>query len=143
MAENKGPRQKIRRGSYLAIHEAQRLGLNPIEMLAEVYQLAIQGYKDNRGITDKMDGGAQWLAVARQAADSLANYVHPKLSAVAVHEIMAMDEQNKRASMTTEEAIKVISEDPFLKNQVKNRDVIEQINVVREKPLLPVGEANE
>lgn len=139
----KGKSEYLRKTSHLAINEAKRLGLNPIEMLAEVYQLAIDGYKKDRGITDKSDSGAQWLSVARAAADSLASYVHPKLSAIAVHELISLEQQNKSKVMTTEEAVTVIMQDPFLKSKVHDSDIVEQMTKAREKPLLPVGEKNE
>lgn len=127
-----------RRQSLLAISELERLGISPIEMLKEVYDLAIKGYKDGRGISDKADTGAGWLAVAQQAANNLASYKHPKLSAVAIKDVT--DPAGARVPMTTAEAVKVLEGDPF---KVPTKDVIDQIKSNIQTPALPMGEENK
>lgn len=127
-----------RRDTLLAKADIERLGLNPIEMLAEVYRLAIEGYKAGRGMTDKVDSGAAWLAVARQAANDLCSYKHPKLSAVAVKDIR--DPASERPPITTAEAVKILESDPF---KVSTADVVEQMKNTIHAPALPTGEKNE
>ena len=116
----------------LAFNDLERLGVNPIEMLVEVYKLSIQGYKEGRGITDKADSGSSWLAVARQAADNLASYKYPKLSAMAVKDVT--EEGEGRSAMTTEEAVRIIKSDPFA---IADDEVTEAMSSAIAVPKLP------
>jgi hypothetical protein len=125
----------FKRTSLMAISDIERLGLNPIEMLAEVYNLALKGYKEGRGISEKADNGAAWLAVARQAADNLASYKYPKLAAMAVKDMT--DPANEAKPLTTAEAVKVLEQDPF--KTVSDAQVIDGMQSNIQTPMLPGG----
>ena len=122
------------RTSLLATADMDRLGINPIEMLKQVYDEAMEGYRAGRGVSDKADTGAAWLSVARSAASDLASFKHPKLSAVAIKDL-TQDSDTSRP-VTTQEAIEIMKQDPFA---VKTADVIEQIKSSIDTPKLPGG----
>lgn len=124
-----------RKQSLLAIQDIDRLGISPIELLLEVYTLAIEGYKQGRGISEKVDSGSAWLAVAQSAANNIASYKYPKLSAVAVKDIK--DESDSAKPVTTADAIRIMSEDPF--RTISDSAVVEQIDSNIQTPALPVG----
>lgn len=127
--------------SLLAHHEMDRLGINPLEMLKEIYDEAREAFKksstpyqNDQGNLISPPGDAAMLAVAVRAATELAGYKHPKLSAIAIQDL---NEREKDAKpMTTEEAMKVIQNDPF--NKTKDR-VVEAINATIDVPVLAGG----
>lgn len=135
MASQRPRDRGFRKSSLMAIGDIERLGLNPIEMLAEVYKLAIEGYKSGRGISDKVDNGSSWLAVARQAADNLASYKYPKLSAMAVKDMT--DPKDEAKPVTTADAIRILNEDPF--KAISDSSVVDQMTSNIQTPALPIG----
>lgn len=143
------PNPKSRRGkpnkiSLNALTDLDRLGINPIEMLWECYQEAMKSYREGRGMSDKGDPGSQYLAVATKAATELAGYKHPKLSAIAVKD---MTESDQRKAITTAQAIAILKADPFATKEVQEiietKSVVEAMESTIQKPLLPIGEAND
>ena len=119
----------------LAKNDLDRLGINPIEYLNEVYKLSVQAFKDEGG-----HSGAAYLAVAGKAASDLASYKHPKLTAVAITEMQLVED---RMQLTTEQAIEIIKKDPFATKEVKAIDthrVLEAMATTIESPFLPQGE---
>jgi len=113
------------------------MGLDPLEMLVEVYKESMDAYRKGRGLTEKSDSGAQYLAVAGSAANNLARYVYPQLSATKV-EVNDKREEPKRLNVT--EAVKVISEDPFLANALEAAKT--QVIDTPVTPHLPIGKPN-
>lgn len=127
--------------NILAHNDLDRLGANPIEMLVEVYREAMQAYKSGRGITDKADNGAQFLAVAGKAAVDLAKFKHPTLSAIAVKDMTP--ESEGKEPLTTSQAIDVIKADPFAPKEIKEIPtdrIVEAMNSQLNAPFLPSGE---
>lgn len=124
--------------SLLASADMDRLGINPIEMLKEIYDTAMEGYRQGRGISEKADSGAAWLSVARSAASDLASFKHPKLSAVALKDVRA-DSEGPAMPMTTIEALKILNADPIAM-AVPSSDVVDQMTSAIETPVLPKGE---
>lgn len=147
MAEFKGtPKGHMKRHSFIAHSELERMGINPIEWLADVYLEAMQGYKSGRGITEKGDGGAAWLAVAGKAAADLCSYKHPKLSAIAISDLSKDQARNEREAISTEQAIAIFKADPFATDQIRKLDtgsVIDAMKSTIKKPALPIGEGND
>ena len=126
--------------NILAHNDLDRLGANPIEMLVEVYREAMQAYKSGRGITDKADNGAQFLAVAGKAAVDLAKFKHPTLSAIAVKDMTP--ESEGKEPLTTAQAIDVIKSDPFAPKEIKEIPtdrIVEAMNSPLNAPFLPMG----
>jgi len=125
----------------MAHNDLDRLGANPIEMLVEVYREAMQAYKSGRGITEKADNGAQFLAVAGKAAVDLAKFKHPTLSAIAVKDMTP--ESESKEPLTTSQAIDVIKADPFAPKEIKEIPtdrIVEAMNSQLNAPFLPSGE---
>lgn len=128
--------------SYLAIHDMERLGINPIEYLHEVFQESLKAFKDGRGYSDKGDAGAAYLGVAAKCASDLAKFKHPTLSAIALKD-MSQSEEGDDKAITTIEAVRILQADPFASEQMKQIDtkrVIEAMESTIEKPTLPKGE---
>lgn len=127
--------------NLLAHADLDRLGANPIEMLVEVYREAMTAYRAGRGITEKGDNGAQFLAVAGKAAVDLAKFKHPTLSAIAVKDVS--ENNSDKEPLTTREAIDVIKSDPFAPKEIKNIPtdrIVEAMNSSIQSPLLPTGQ---
>ena len=137
-----GSRKSVRNKlSLMAHNDLDRLGANPIEMLVEVYREAMQAYKSGRGITEKADNGAQFLAVAGKAAVDLAKFKHPTLSAIAVKDMTP--ESESKEPLTTSQAIDVIKADPFAPKEIKEIPtdrIVEAMNSQLNAPFLPSGE---
>lgn len=127
------------KNSLLAHGDMERLGVNPIEMLVEVYREAMNAYKTGRGYGEKSDAGSQYLAVAGKAAIDLAKFKHPTLSAIAVKD---MSQESEKNPMTTAEAIEVIKSDPFAPKEIKeipSEKILEAMNSQISTPFLPTG----
>lgn len=138
-------RDRTRRGtpnrnSLVAMADMERLGINPIEMLLECFQEAMKSYKAGRGVSEKGDPGAQYLAVATKAATELAQFKHPKLSAIAIKDLT---ENETKTPLTTAEAIEVMKADPFAPKEIKNIPtdrIIDAMKSTIRNPLLPGGD---
>lgn len=129
--------------TLLAINDMERLGVNPIEMLKQVFDESFRAYKDERGYSNKGDAGAGYLAVAGKAASDLASYKHPKLSAMAIADLT--DANSSDRVLTTEQAIAIIKSDPFAPESIQGLDtsrVVESMASTIENPALPIGDAN-
>lgn len=127
----------------MAQNDLERIGANPIEMLNEVYRLSIEAYKSGRGLTDKGDSGASYLAVAGKAAVDMARFKHPTLQAVAIQDIT--DKQSGKV-MTTTDAVNIMKADPFAPKDIKEiptERIVEAIDSKIKEPFLPIGEAND
>lgn len=128
--------------TFLALYDMERLNINPIEMLNEVYQESMQSYKSCRGMTDKGDPGAAYLAQALGAAKALAGYKHPTLTALAVKDMTELEEAAKLKPLTTRDAIEIIKNDPF-----NNQNIIKHLDLkqIPEKEIseLPLGAGNK
>lgn len=133
MSRSKGAHSKR---SLLALHDMERLALNPIEMLKTVYEEAMSAYKRERGLSDKGDAGPGYLAIAGKAASDLASYKHPKLSAIAIQDF---SDDSTTESLTTREAIEIIKSDPFLPRQIETTQIIESSSSAINTPYLPAG----
>jgi len=131
-----GPK-RIRGASLLAHKDMERLNINPVEMLKEVYTLAIQAYTSGRGYGEKSDSGPAYLSVAGKAAADLSKLKHPTLSAVAIKDLTDANEDKK--PMTTQEAIEVIKNDPFSPKSIQASDVIDAMKSKIKTPMLPGG----
>lgn len=144
--------------SYLAIHDMERLGINPIEYLNEVFLESMKSYRETRKTPNKDDekpegmpgaqqyreSGVGYLSVAAKCASDLAKFKHPTLSAIAVKDMNAND-GNDGTAMTTIEAVKILQADPFASEQIKQIDskrVVEAMESTIDKPLLPKGKAD-
>lgn len=140
MSTKESPRKgRPNRTTLLALGDMDRLGVNPIEMLVEVYREAMNAYKTGRGYGEKSDAGSQYLAVAGKAAIDLAKFKHPTLSAIAVKD---MTQESERAPMTTAEAIDVIKSDPFAPKEIKEIEtdkILQAMNSHINTPFLPTG----
>lgn len=126
----------------LAIHDLERLGLNPIEMLKEVYDEALKAYRSGRGLTDKGDAGASYLATAKAAASDLASYKHPKLSALAIADV-SKEELAEKKTLTAQEARDIIKADPFYTDEITNKRVIEASKSTISVQALPIGKKED
>lgn len=133
----KGDPRPVRRASLTAHATLERLGIEPMEMLKEVYDLAIEAYKSGRGYSDKSDSGTGYLSVAGKAASDLARFKHPMLSAIAVKDLS--NEKEDKKPMTTQEAIEVIKNDPFSPKSIQASDVIDAMKSKIQTPMLPGG----
>lgn len=137
MASPLGVRRKNRL-NVLAHSDLDRLGANPIEMLVEVYREAMTAYKSGRGLTEKGDNGAQFLAVAGKAAVDLAKFKHPTLSAIAVKDMS--EGASEKEPLTTAQAIDVIKSDPFAPKDLKEiptERILDAMNSQINAPFLP------
>lgn len=128
------------RKSILAHNDLERLGANPIEMLIEVYQEAMNAYKTARGYSEKGDAGAAYLGVAGKAAVDLAKFKHPTLSAVALKD---MTDQTDKKPLSTAQAIDIIKSDPFAPQDLKDIPtdrIVDAMKSTIKAPALPMGE---
>jgi hypothetical protein len=119
--------------SFLAIHELDRLEIEPIAMMKLVYDRAMAAFEQERGHSEKGDAGAAYLAVCGQMAKALAGFKYPTLSAIAVKDASEASKDSK--PLTTAEAVKIIQSDPFLAKQMNNEP--------KEISVLPIGEGNK
>lgn len=87
-------------------------GQDPIDMLYEVYNEAMEGYRSGRGVSEKGDNGAAYLGAAFSAAAQIARFVYPTISASAVK---IDDGTTEKRQLDMKEAISIIAEDPFAK----------------------------
>ena len=106
--------------SMTALADLERLGLNPIEMMKQVFDEAMTAYKSGRGYSDKNDAGTGYLAVAAKMATDLAKFKHPTISGIAIADLRGQDEAKE--PMTTEQALKIIQSDPFAPESLKGLD---------------------
>jgi hypothetical protein len=139
--------------SFLASNELERLGINPIEKAAQcikefddLIQMNIQAYTSGRGLSERGDLGATYLANAIRGVSektaiyiTMAKFTYPTLSAIAVKDFNS--ENNNEKPMTSSEAIEIISNDPFFKGKVETKDIIEAMD--KEPSLLPNGVKND
>lgn len=128
--------------TLLAIHDMDRLAINPIEMLKRVFDEALNAYLKERGLSKNGgDAGASYLAVAGKAASDLASYKHPKLTAISLQDL---NTTNPTDTLNTEQAIKVIQSDPFAPaaTPIESMRVVESIKSTIETPALPIGNNN-
>lgn len=118
----------------LAADDLDRLGVNPLEKLNEIMELALSAYKSGRGLHKQGDAGPHYLNVALGCAKEMAAFRYAKLQAMAITEIK---QPNEARPVNTMEAMKVIKSDPFAQK------VIEQMDSTIHAPGLPLGEANK
>ena len=136
--------QAIKR-TMLAAHDLERLGCNPMTEIFEAMEYAKMmtkkggNYSDD-GRTDQANWAALWL----KSAETLASYKHPKLSAVAIHEIG--ENKNTRQPLSTQEALKILQNDPMAPQAIKAIDtdrVVEAMSSQIKAPFLPMGGKDE
>lgn len=123
MAEARG---RLQKKSFLAIYELEKRGVEPIDMILDVYKAAMKSYLERHG--SQFDPGSPYLSIALKAAERLASYKYPTLTAMAIKDISEADKSAK--PLTTAEAIKIIQADPFAPPEIKRIDTNE---------LLPIG----
>ena len=126
--------------TLLAHADMERLGINPIEMLKEVYDLSIAAYKTGRGYSDKYDAGTAYLSNAVNAAAQLAKYKHPTMSAIAIKDVS--EGPGGKTPMTTAEAVKILKSDPFAPAELKSipdERIIDAMKSGIQAPMLPIG----
>lgn len=122
-------------------------GINPIDMLFGIYKRAIDKYdllqtdqpeeesKDKRKpFGPVIDNGHNYLAQALGAAQRLASYRYPTLSAVAIEDLNKESIDSK--PMTTREALKIMQADPFAPPEIKALDISKLPEI---DPILPAG----
>jgi hypothetical protein len=112
--------------TYLADQELNRLAINPIEEaikclaeLDDVKEMNLKAFRELRGYgSDGKDAGTQYLANAIKCISEktatymqLARFRYPMLSAVAIKDMS--DDSSSTKTLTTQEAIRIISQDPF------------------------------
>lgn len=124
----------------MAIHQLEKLGIEPIEYLNEVYKESLHSYRSLRGLTDKSDSGPYYLAQALGAAKALASYKYPTLSAIGIKDMSELDPA-KNKPMNSKEAIELIKKDPFAPPEIKALDINEHQN--RLVGPLPIGQGNK
>lgn len=124
----------------LAHADIERLGINPIEMLAEVYRESMGAYRSLRGYGERGDAGPHYLAVAGKAAVDLAKFKHPTLSAMALKDLDSSDAQ--KDPLSTQQAIDIIKADPFAPKELKEiptERVVQSMTTGIHAPFLPSG----
>ena len=138
-------RKGIPNKSSLTAHsDMDRLGINPIEMLLEVFKESMNAYRSGRGYGDKSDAGPYYLSCAGKAASDLARFKHPTMSAIAVADLSKGEGSGKIA--TAAEAMQAIINDPFAPKEIKEvnaEKVIEAMKSTIQAPELPIGKPND
>lgn len=132
------PKGSINKKTLLATHDMDRLGINPIEMLKQIFDESMNAYRKERGLTKRGDSGAGYLAVAGKAAADLASYKHPKLSAIQIKDVT--NDEATSDVINTEKAIEIIKNDPFA---LSSAQIVETINSTIQTPFLPSGVKDE
>lgn len=107
------------KASILARNELQAKGINPIDMLMEIYTLSVAAYKSGRGLSDKSDTGAAYLATAGSAASTLMKYYAPQLGAIAVE----VHDNTEKKVTTVVDAQNIVKADPFFQHSIKIADI--------------------
>ena len=127
----------LNKRSFLAIKRMEELGIEPIQMLLEVYTEAMSAYRSMRGLGEKGDAGPAYLSAAGNAAAKLAGYRYPTLTALAIKDMTELDSQEK--VLNTKEAIEILKKDPFAPKEVKEL----KTDFNPDFDPLPLGKANE
>jgi hypothetical protein len=128
------------RASLSAHLDMERIGINPIEALWEVFQASMGAYKSGRGYGENSDAGPYYLSVAEKAATALAKFKHPTMAAIAIQDLNKADAP--KGITTTQGAIEAIKQDPFAPKDVKEIDtdrVIKSMKSGINTPSLPEG----
>ena len=121
--------------------EMNRKGINAIDLLFEVYTLARDGYLQGRGLGDKSDTGSAYLAVAGNAASTLARYAYPTMSAIAVTD---NTQGGNGKAMDVIEAKKVLESDPFAQAAIRATKIDPSSEALNKVPtFLPLGGKGE
>jgi hypothetical protein len=136
------PLGALNKRTMLAVEDLNRIGINPIEEIAEAMQFAKKmalkgGNFDSDGKTDQAQWGALWL----RGATELAAFKHPKLSALAIKDLRDDAEANAKP-LTTAEAVKIIESDPF-KKPTTSSQVLDAMQSKIQAPFLPSGGKDE
>lgn len=126
----------------LALHDLERLGINPIDYINEVYKRALESYDKRAMLMGKEDTGHLYLSVAAKAAADLASYKHPKLSALAIADV-SKDEMTEKKTLTAQEARDIIKADPFYTTEITNKRVIEASKSTISVQSLPIGKTSD
>lgn len=102
--------------SIMARDELLRKGINPVDMMVEVYNQAMKSYREGHGDTEKGHAGTAYLATAGQMAKGLMDFYSPKMSAVAVeiHDASKSSEAPRAVN-----PMQIILSDPFAKHALK------------------------
>jgi hypothetical protein len=130
----------VRRASLSAHVDMDRMKINPIEMLKEVFDESMKAYRSGRGYGESGDAGPYYLSVAEKAATCLARFKHPTMAPITVQDLY---KDNKEASiLTTEQAVSALKADPFAPKEVKEISTERVINAMEsqiKEPFLPAG----
>ena len=134
-------RDTLRRRSMFALNDLDRLGINPIEELHNLFKEALKAYHSGRGVTETGDAGTQYLSIAVRIMETMAKFKHPTLAALALKD-MTEDNNGVRKAITTEEALQIINSDPFAQRQITAESIIEAAKHGPNDPMLVPGEEN-
>ena len=107
------------KASIVARNELISKGINPVDMLMEIYTLSVAAYKSGRGLTDKGDAGATYLSAAGNAASNLMKYYAPQLGAIAIE----VNDSTEKKITTVIDARNIVKADPFFQHSVKVADI--------------------
>ncbi|MCM2353719.1 MAG: hypothetical protein NDI63_08895 [Pseudobdellovibrio sp.] len=113
--------------SYLAADELERLKINPIEEavrcmeeLKNIAAVNIKAFEDSRDLKRRSDPGPAYLANAIRAYSEqlavlmkLAEFMYPKLSAVAIKDVRAEEQSVTEKAISAIEIRQAILNDPF------------------------------
>lgn len=127
----------IHKRDLVAKLELASKGINPIDMLKEVFDLSIASFKSGRGHGSEYDAGPQYLAVAQQAAKRLSEFYAPKIGDIKPEEVPEYDEKDIQTytALDAQKIREVIMSDPFAGKEL----------IIQEKaigPILNGGKAN-
>lgn len=131
------PPGSFNKRNLLALHRMDELGIEPIEMLMEVYRESMESYRKQRGYGEKSDAGVGYLGNALGAASKLASFRYPTLTAMAIKDMRELEDAAKATPMTTKEAIEIIKADPFNAPKGLIKDLEKPVN--KDSLPLPIG----
>lgn len=128
--------------TILARKELIQKGLNPIDMMYEVFQEAMATYREGPTIEHSEKGvsindpRAACLGVAGRMASEMMKYYSPSLSAI---KIETSDPENQKQERTIVDAVKIIQSDPFAQHAMKIAEQVGSDSENGSTPILPIG----
>lgn len=118
--------------------ELANKGINPIDMIKNIHDLALKAYNDGRGYGENGDSGTHYLAVALKAAHRLSEFYAPTIGPIRAEEARIMSDASEAKEVTKLDAARIraaILADPFASADLKVQE--------KDTPTLPIGNQND
>lgn len=122
----------ITKRDLMARLELASKGINPIDMIKEVFDESMRAYRSGRGFSESYDAGPTYLAVSFQCAKRMSEFYAPTWKPVDpehLKDMLTESDATKVEALDADRIRQVILNDPFAKKHLE----------VYEKNTLPFG----